>query len=61
VREGLSWYIIDFITVVHRSVNSGKKSKNKISALFRRKQTPISLRYFEAPSQKCTLNDDSIA
>lgn len=27
VREGLSWYIIDFLAVVHRSDNSGKKIK----------------------------------
>lgn len=25
VREGISWYVIEFIAVVHRSVNSGKK------------------------------------
>lgn len=30
----------------------------KTSALLRRKQTPISLRDLEAPSQKCTLNND---
>lgn len=29
MREGINWYIIDFIAVVHRSVNSGKKIKIK--------------------------------
>lgn len=27
LREGITWYIIDFLAVVHRSVNSGKKIK----------------------------------
>lgn len=26
-REGISWYIIDFLAAVHRSVNNGKKIK----------------------------------
>lgn len=59
VREGISWYIIDFTAVVHRSVSSGKKIKIKY-LLCSEESKHRDVWYVEAPSQKCTLNDNSV-